>query len=87
MASKTKRRLSAKIATPAIDGIYDAGISAGAVGGKLLGAGGGGFILFVAPPERHGAIREALKALLFVPFRFEMGGTRIIYYSPSEPYS
>ena len=82
-----KRRLSAKIATPEIDGMYDAGIRAGAVGGKLLGAGGGGFMLFVAPPECHGAIREALKALLFVPFRFEMGGTRIIYYSPSEPYS
>jgi len=60
---------------------------AGAYGGKLLGAGGGGFMLFLAPPERHAAIREALAPLLFVPFQFEMGGSRIIYYAPSEPYS
>jgi D-glycero-alpha-D-manno-heptose-7-phosphate kinase len=62
-------------------------VRAGAVGAKLLGAGGGGFMLFVAPPEAHAAIRAALKPLLFVPFRFEMGGSRIIYYTPSEPYS
>jgi D-glycero-alpha-D-manno-heptose-7-phosphate kinase len=79
--------LSRKIATPAIMDIYDAGMRAGAVGAKLLGAGGGGFMLFVAPPDRHGAIRQALKPLLFVPFRFETGGSRIIYYTPSEPYS
>jgi D-glycero-alpha-D-manno-heptose-7-phosphate kinase len=82
-----KRRLSTKIATADIDCMYDVGMRAGAVGGKLLGAGGGGFMLFVAPPERHHAIREALKKRLFVPFRFEMGGSRIIYYSPAEPYS
>lgn len=81
-----KRRLSDLIATPAIDHIYDTGMRAGAIGGKLLGAGGGGFMLFAAPPERHAAIREALKGILFVPFRFEMGGSRIIYYTPSEPY-
>ena len=82
-----KQRLSAKIATPAIVDIYERGIRAGAVGGKLLGAGGGGFMIFVAPPDRHPAIRQALRDLLFVPFRFEMGGSRIIYYTPSEPYS
>jgi D-glycero-alpha-D-manno-heptose-7-phosphate kinase len=82
-----KRRLSEKIATPDIDCMYELGMRAGAVGGKLLGAGGGGFMLFVAPPERHAAVREALKGRLFVPFRFEMGGSRIIYYSPTEPYS
>jgi D-glycero-alpha-D-manno-heptose-7-phosphate kinase len=81
-----KRRLSTMIATPAIMAIYEAGMRAGAVGGKLLGAGGGGFMLFVAPPERHRAIREALGTLRFVPFRVEMGGSRIIYYTPSEPY-
>jgi D-glycero-alpha-D-manno-heptose-7-phosphate kinase len=82
-----KRRLSTKISTPAINEIYDAGMRAGATGAKLLGAGGGGFMLFVAPPERHIAIREALRGMLFVPFRFDMGGSRIIYYTPSEPYS
>ena len=81
-----KRRLSTLIATPAIDTIYETGMRAGAIGGKLLGAGGGGFMLFAAPPERHAAIREALKGVLFVPMRFEMGGSRIIYYTPSEPY-
>lgn len=81
-----KRRLSTLIATPAINEIYDTGMRAGAIGGKLLGAGGGGFMLFAAPPERHAAIREALKGVLFVPFRFDMGGSRIIYYTPSEPY-
>jgi D-glycero-alpha-D-manno-heptose-7-phosphate kinase len=82
-----KRRLSTLIATPAVDDIYETGMRAGAYGAKLLGAGGGGFMLFLAPPERHAAIREALAPLLFVPFRFEMGGSRIIYYAPSEPYA
>jgi D-glycero-alpha-D-manno-heptose-7-phosphate kinase len=82
-----KQRLSARIATPAIREMYQTGMRAGAAGAKLLGAGGGGFILFIAPPETHPRIREALKPLLFVPFRFEMGGSRIIYYTPSEPYS
>jgi D-glycero-alpha-D-manno-heptose-7-phosphate kinase len=82
-----KRRLSALIATPAVDAIYEAGMRAGAYGAKLLGAGGGGFMLFLAPPERHAAIREALAPLIFVPFQFEMGGSRIIYYAPSEPYA
>jgi D-glycero-alpha-D-manno-heptose-7-phosphate kinase len=82
-----KQRLSARIATPLIMESYATGMRAGAYGAKLLGAGGGGFMLFLAPPERHAAIREALAKLLFVPFRFEMGGSRIIYYTPSEPYS
>ena len=82
-----KRRLSTLIATPVVMDIYEAGMKAGARGAKLLGAGGGGFMLFLAPPDRHAAIRAALSRLLFVPFRFEMGGSRIIYYSPSQPYS
>jgi D-glycero-alpha-D-manno-heptose-7-phosphate kinase len=82
-----KRRLSTRIATPGVDATYETGKRAGAYGAKLLGAGGGGFMLFLAPPERHCAIRAALDHLLFVPFRFETGGSRIIYYTPSEPYS
>ena len=79
-----KRRLSTLIATPMILDVYRAGMRAGAYGAKLLGAGGGGFMLFLAQPERHAAIRAALARLLFVPFQFEMGGSRIIYYAPSE---
>lgn len=73
-----KRGLSEKISTPAIDAIYAKAKSAGALGGKLLGAGGGGFILFFVDPERRQEVIEALKPLLFVPFSFESRGSRII---------
>lgn len=75
-----KRKLSSKISNNKIDAIYDTAIKAGALGGKLLGAGGGGFILFFAPPEIQPQIKEKLKKLLYVPFRFENQGTQIIYY-------
>ena len=65
-----KRTLTQKITNPSIDEIYDAGISAGALGGKLLGAGGGGFMLFFVPPERRQALRERLRKLLCIPFGF-----------------
>lgn len=76
-----KRKLSNKISNPKIDAIYDTAIKAGAIGGKLLGAGGGGFILFFAPPEIQPRIKEKLKGLLYVPFRFENQGSQIIYYN------
>lgn len=76
-----KKSLSDKITTSAVDEIYRSALKAGAVGGKLLGAGGGGFMLLFAPPERHNKIREALKELLEVEFAFENEGTRIIYYA------
>lgn len=75
---RRKRELSARISTSAIDDAYEAALAAGALGGKLLGAGGGGFLLFFAPPERHAAIVAALKGLLPVPFRFESSGSQII---------
>jgi D-glycero-alpha-D-manno-heptose-7-phosphate kinase len=78
---KLKRSLSDKISNPEIDNIYDAAMKAGVIGGKLIGAGGGGFMLLFAPPERQPAIREALKGLLEVPFSFETGGSQIIYYN------
>lgn len=74
-----KRSLSKAISTDFIDQIYERGIKAGALGGKLLGAGGGGFILFFAKPENHSAILSALKGLLWVPFEFEKKGARIIF--------
>ncbi|MDA1317053.1 MAG: kinase [bacterium] len=76
-----KKSLTKSISNLDIDNIYDAGINAGAIGGKLLGAGGGGFMLFFAKPEFHNKIREALKSKLFVPFRFENTGSQIIYFS------
>jgi len=81
---KIKRSLSSKITNPYLDNLYDAGIKAGALGGKLLGAGGGGFILFFAKPEAQPKIRRRLKKLLYVPFQFDHLGSQIIYYAPNS---
>ncbi|MCB9771397.1 MAG: kinase [Candidatus Omnitrophica bacterium] len=78
-----KRSLSEKISTPHIDSIYDAARDAGAQGGKLLGAGGGGFVLIFAAPENQPKIRERLKGLLEIPFKFETLGSQIIFYQPN----
>lgn len=77
-----KRGLSSRISTPQLDEIYGAARRAGAIGGKLLGAGGGGFMLFFARPEDHHKIRESLSKLLWVPFQFENRGSHIILYQP-----
>jgi len=81
---KLKRSLSSKISSPAIDSIYEIARRAGAVGGKLLGAGGGGFILFMVKPEDHSRVRLALDRLLEVPFQFETGGSQIMLYEPTK---
>jgi D-glycero-alpha-D-manno-heptose-7-phosphate kinase len=81
-----KRSLTRKITNAEIDEIYEAGLSAGALGGKLLGAGGGGFMLFFVPPERRQALRERLKKLLCVPFSFSTQGSQVAVYEPEEPY-
>jgi D-glycero-alpha-D-manno-heptose-7-phosphate kinase len=73
--------LTSKITNPAIDEIYNVGIKAGAIGGKLLGAGGGGFMLFYAPQVQHETIKDKLKDKLFVPFRFDNTGSKIVYFS------
>ncbi|MDD5348150.1 MAG: kinase [Candidatus Omnitrophica bacterium] len=78
---KLKRSLSSKISTPALDDIYDTARRAGASGGKILGAGGGGFMLIFARKEAQPKIREKLKKLLYVPFRFENLGSQIIFYT------
>ncbi len=78
---KLKRSLTNQITNSDIDDIYNAGIESGALGGKLLGAGGGGFMLFYAKKEHHQKIKESLKDKLFVPFRFEKTGSQIIYFS------
>lgn len=81
---KLKRGLSHMVTTPYIDNIYEAAKNVGAIGGKLLGAGGGGFILIFAKPEKHKKIKEKLKKLLWVPFRFESLGSQIIFYQPQS---
>jgi D-glycero-alpha-D-manno-heptose-7-phosphate kinase len=81
---KIKRTLSRKISNTHIDDVYTAGINAGATGGKLLGAGGGGFVLFLCPPEKQGNVKAALKDLLYVPIKLEFNGTHIIYYKPDD---
>ncbi len=78
-AWRIKRTLSSKITNPKLDAIYTAGVKAGATGGKLLGAGGGGFMLFFVKPELQNNVREKLKKLLYVPFHFEHTGSQIIY--------
>jgi D-glycero-alpha-D-manno-heptose-7-phosphate kinase len=83
---QVKRSLTSKITNVAIDEIYQAGRSAGAMGGKLLGAGGGGFILFFIKPELQPAIRKKLQKLVYVPFKFEDLGTQIIYYRPNDNF-
>ena len=81
-----KRRLTPLITNQLVDEVYEAGLDAGALGGKLLGAGSGGFILFFVKPENHDRVREKLKTLLHVPFRFENTGCQIIYYAPENNY-
>lgn len=80
-AWRIKKSLSDKISNSVVDEIYDMALRAGALGGKLLGAGGGGFMLLFVPPERQQKIREMLKDLLEVGFSFDNEGSRIIYYS------
>jgi predicted kinase related to galactokinase and mevalonate kinase len=79
---RLKRQTGAAVSTDSIDGLYARGIDAGALGGKLLGAGGGGFLLFYVQPERQNEVRKAMKDLMYIPFEFENGGTRVIHYTP-----
>jgi len=83
---KIKRSLTAHITNSSIDEIYEAGMGAGASGGKLLGAGGGGFILFFVKPELQHNVKEKLRKLLQVPFKFQNLGSQIIYYAPEENF-
>lgn len=86
---RLKRQTGSAVSTDSIDYLYEKGRAAGALGGKLLGAGGGGFLVFYVQPEKQAAVREAMKDLMYIPFKFENGGTRIIHYSPEtyEPIS
>lgn len=81
---KLKRQTGSSISTDSIDTLYKKGIKAGALGGKLLGAGGGGFLIFYVQPEYQKAVKEAMENLLYVPFKFENNGTTVIHYTPES---
>lgn len=78
-----KRRLFDKISTPEIDDLYARARKRGAIGGKILGAGGGGFLLLYAEPGAHAGIREELAGLVHVPVCFESEGSKVVLYQPS----
>lgn len=79
---RLKRGITAQISTDSIDGLYNKAIQAGAIGGKLLGAGGGGFLLFYIEEDKRESLKKAMEHLLYVPFEFENAGTRVIHYTP-----
>ena len=81
-----KQSLSNKVSNDSVNDIYKAACSAGALGGKLTGAGGGGFMLLFVPPENHEKVKEALKHTIYVPFKFDFGGSQIIYFSHETDY-
>lgn len=82
-----KRSLSSSVSNPEIDELYERALSAGALGGKLIGAGGGGFFLFFVPPPNQAKVRKQLGKLIYVPFKFEHEGSQIIFYDQEEDYS
>jgi D-glycero-alpha-D-manno-heptose-7-phosphate kinase len=86
-AWEAKRSMSSKISNPEVDELYQQARAAGALGGKLLGAGGGGFILLFAPPGKQAALRRKLGKLIHVPFEFEYSGSQIIFFDREEDYS
>lgn len=81
---RLKRGTGSQISTNSIDELYARGMAAGALGGKLLGAGGGGFLVFYAEPDAQASVREALSDLLHIPFEFESDGASVVYYGPED---
>ena len=79
-----KKTLSDKVTSPHLEEIYDMAIAAGAIGGKLMGAGGGGFFVFYVPPAKQGSVKQALSKLVHVPFQFDNDGSNIIVYQPED---
>lgn len=81
---KLKRQTGSKVSTNDIDILYEKAMQAGALGGKLLGAGGGGFLIFYVQPNYQNSVRWAMRDLMHIPFAFENGGTRVIHYTPES---
>lgn len=84
---QAKRALGSIVSNTYVDEVYEQAMAAGAVGGKLLGAGGGGFMLFFVPPAKQQSLRERLNRLIHVPFKFEFSGSQIIFFNPQEDYA
>ena len=78
---KLKKSMTNLVTNSEIDYMYKKGLDSGALGGKLLGAGGGGFLLFFVEPEKHQLVKAALDGVLHVPFNFDFSGSQIVYYS------
>jgi D-glycero-alpha-D-manno-heptose-7-phosphate kinase len=78
---KLKQQTGSRITTNDIDNLYNKGIQAGAIGGKLLGAGGGGFLIFYVNEDRRESVMKAMDGLLYIPFKFETDGTSVIHYT------
>jgi len=85
-AWQAKRSLSAEVSNSEVDELYERARQAGAIGGKLTGAGGGGFLLLFVPPEQQPAVLEALDGRIHVPFQFESAGSQVIFYEPGIDY-
>ena len=79
---KLKRQTGSAVSTSNIDNLYEKGMKAGALGGKLLGAGGGGFLVFYVQPEKQESVKLAMEDMMYIPFEFEDSGTRVIHYTP-----
>jgi D-glycero-alpha-D-manno-heptose-7-phosphate kinase len=84
---EAKRSLSASVSNGEVDQMYQVALEAGAIGGKVTGAGGGGFLLLFVPPRRHKAVRESLGRLIHVPFSFDFNGSQIIHFQHEENFN
>lgn len=86
-AWQTKRTLSSLVSNDEVDTMYQQALDAGAIGGKLAGAGGGGFFMLFVPPSKQKDVREALSHLIHVPFKFEFSGSQVIFFDPDQDFS
>jgi D-glycero-alpha-D-manno-heptose-7-phosphate kinase len=86
-AWQAKRSLSDAVSNSHIDQLYESALAAGALGGKITGAGGGGFLLLFVPPDKHEAVKQKLAQFIHVPFKLEYSGSQIIFFDPEEDYA